>query len=88
MQPQTQKILDQIQDPTFEKKLNTINITNSQLHFSINSSPKFTPWVWIAGTGACVWSDTRQDMVSGGLRFRWFCGRCLVVPSTVGEGEA
>ena len=42
MQPQTQKILGPIRDPTFEKKLNTINITNSQLNFSINNSPKNT----------------------------------------------
>jgi len=82
---QLQKILAPLKDLTSEKNLHTIDLTNSQLNLSINNSPKFTPWVWIAGTGARVWSDTWQDVITGALRFRWFCGACLAVPSTVGE---
>jgi len=83
MQPQ--KILAPLKDLTSEKNLCTIDLTNSQLNLFINNSPKFTPWGWVMGVGVRVWSDTSVDVVLGALRFRWFCGSCLVVPSTVGE---
>jgi len=31
--------------------------------------------------GSRVWSDTRVDHVTGELRFRWFCNKCLPTPT-------